>query len=75
VKELIEYISKSLVDDPEAVRVDPQVMSSRVIIRLRVAPRDMGRVIGKRGRVANSMRALLRVVGSRQGKSYVLEID
>jgi len=75
VKELIEYISQSLVDDPDAVWVDEHETSSRVIIRLRVAPEDMGRVIGRRGRVANSMRALLRVVGSRRGKSYVLEID
>ncbi len=75
MKELIEYISKSLVDDPAAVRVDEHVTSSRIIIRLSTAPSDMGRVIGKRGRVANAMRALLRVAGSRRGKSYVLEID
>lgn len=74
MKELIEYISKSLVDDPSAVRVDEFGSPSRTVIRLRVAPKDMGRVIGKGGRVANAMRALLKVTGSRKGKMYVLEI-
>jgi predicted RNA-binding protein YlqC (UPF0109 family) len=74
VKELVEYISKSLVDDPSAVRVEEHETASRVIIRLVVAPRDMGRVIGKGGRVANAMRALLKVPASRRGKPYVLEI-
>lgn len=75
MKELIEYISKALVDDPSAVRVDERVTSGRIIIQLRVASRDMGRVIGKEGRVANAMRALLKVASARSGKLCVLEID
>ncbi len=75
MKELIEYIGKSLVDDPSAVRVDERVTSSRIIIHLRVGSKDMGRVIGKEGRVANAMRALLRVGAAQRGKPYVLEID
>ena len=75
MKELIEYICTSLVDDPSSVRVDERVTSGRIIIQLRVASKDMGRVIGKEGRVANAMRALLKVSSARRGKPCVLEID
>jgi predicted RNA-binding protein YlqC (UPF0109 family) len=74
MKELIEYIVRSLVDDPSQVRVTEVEGSSTVIYELRVAPEDMGRVIGKGGRVANAMRTLLRVVSARQGKRATLEI-
>ena len=74
MKEFIEYIVRSLVDDPSQVRVTEIEGSNTVIFELRVAPEDMGRVIGKGGRVANAMRTLLRVVAARQGRRATLEI-
>ncbi|MBN1314980.1 MAG: KH domain-containing protein [Anaerolineales bacterium] len=74
MKELIEYIAKSLVDDPASVSVTEIEGASAVILELRVAPEDMGRVIGRGGRVANAMRTLLRVVAAKQGKRASLEI-
>jgi predicted RNA-binding protein YlqC (UPF0109 family) len=74
MKELIEYIAKTLVDDPSQVYVEEIVGSRQIVYQLQVAPRDMGRVIGKGGRVANAMRTLLRVAAVRKGKRVVLEI-
>ncbi len=74
MKELIEYIAKSLVDDPSQVVVTEIEGSTSVILELRVAPDDMGRVIGRNGRVANAMRTLLRVLAAKQGKRVTLEI-
>jgi len=74
MKELIEYIAKSLVDDPSQVEVTEIEGSTSVILELRVAPDDMGRVIGRNGRVANAMRTLLRVLAAKQGKRVTLEI-
>ncbi len=75
MKELIEYIAKSLVDDPSQVHVEEIVKSRQIVYQLHVAPEDMGRVIGKGGRVANAMRTLLRVAAAREGKRAVLEIS
>jgi predicted RNA-binding protein YlqC (UPF0109 family) len=74
MQEFIEYIVRSLVDDPSQVRVTEIEGANTIIYELRVAQEDMGRVIGKGGRVANAMRALLRVVAARQGKRATLEI-
>jgi predicted RNA-binding protein YlqC (UPF0109 family) len=74
VKELIEYIARSLVDDPSQVDVSCDRGGSRTRIELRVAKEDMGRVIGKGGRVANSMRVLLRVAAAREGKQATLDV-
>lgn len=74
MKELVEYIAKSLVDDPSQVTVTEIEGATSVILELSVAPEDMGRVIGKNGRVANSIRTLLRVVAAKQGKRVTLEI-
>ncbi|GAB4456289.1 MAG: KH domain-containing protein [Anaerolineae bacterium] len=74
MKELVEYIAKSLVDDPSQVRVNEIQGATSVILELHVAPEDMGRVIGKQGRVANAMRTLLRVIAAKQGKRVTLEI-
>jgi predicted RNA-binding protein YlqC (UPF0109 family) len=74
VQDLVEYIALSLVDDPLQVRVSQYIRGSNVEIRLQVAKEDMGRVIGKRGRVANSMRNLLRVAAAREGKRASLDI-
>lgn len=74
MKELVEYIAKSLVDDPDQVEVREIEGSNSVILELSVAPDDMGRVIGKNGRVANAMRTLLRVIAAKQGRRVNLEI-
>jgi uncharacterized protein len=74
LKELIEYIARSLVDDPTAVQVRQERDSSQLRLELRVAKEDMGRVIGKGGRVANAMRVLLRVAAAREGKSVSLDV-
>lgn len=73
MKDLIEYIAKSLVDNPEEVSVK-QNGGNRIRVELRVAKEDMGRVIGKGGKVANSIRALLRVAADRQGKQATLDV-
>ncbi len=74
MKELVEYIAKSLVSDPSAVSVTEINRKTLVIIELRVAQDDMGRVIGREGRVANAIRSLLRVSAAKQGKRVSLEI-
>jgi len=75
VKELVEYIACSLVDSPAEVRVKERSSGNRVYLELHVAKNDMGRVIGKGGRVANSARVLLRVAAAREGKQVNLEIS
>ena len=74
MKELIEYIAKSLVEHPEDVQVSENGGGSRVRIELSVAKDDMGRVIGKGGKVANSIRALLKVAAERAGKQVTLDV-
>jgi predicted RNA-binding protein YlqC (UPF0109 family) len=74
MKELVEYIAKALVDNPSQVEVTQIEGATSVILELHVAPDDMGRVIGRGGRVANAMRTLLRVVAAKQGKRVTLEI-
>ncbi|MFZ5908856.1 MAG: KH domain-containing protein [Chloroflexota bacterium] len=74
MKDLIEYIAKSLVDHPEQVEVRESQNGNRVRIELSVAKDDMGRVIGKSGRVANSIRTLLRVAAEREGKQVTLDV-
>ena len=72
-KELVEYIAKSLVEDPEVVSVKEIRGGSVTVLELHVAREDMGRVIGKDGRVANAIRTLLRVA-ARDDRRVVLEI-
>lgn len=74
MKELIEYIALSLVDDPSQVVVNQSRMGGRDNLELHVAKEDMGRVIGKSGRVANAMRVLLRVASAREGKQASLDV-
>ncbi len=74
MKELVEYIAKALVTDPSQVRVEEEDKGDTIVLHLYVAPEDMGRVIGRGGRVANAMRTLLRVAATRQGKRVTLDI-
>ncbi|MBI2555665.1 MAG: KH domain-containing protein [Candidatus Rokubacteria bacterium] len=74
MKELIEYIAKALVDEPDQVRVT-EVEGERItVIELRVAQSDLGKVIGKQGRTAHSIRTLLNAVATKLRKRAVLEI-
>ncbi len=75
MKDLIEYIASSLVDDPTQVQIVQTGRESNVSLTLQVAKEDMGRVIGKRGRVANAMRLLLRVAAAQEGKRASLDIE
>jgi predicted RNA-binding protein YlqC (UPF0109 family) len=74
MKDLIEFLARSLVDHPDEVRVEEEDDDGRVILRLYVAEGDMGKVIGKQGRIANAMRDLLKVAAARQGARASLEI-
>ena len=74
MKELIEFLARSLVDNPDDVRVEEEQDEDRVVIRLYVAAGDMGKVIGKQGRIANAMRDLLKVAAARHGTRASLEI-
>jgi predicted RNA-binding protein YlqC (UPF0109 family) len=74
VKELVEYIAKKLVNDPTQVSVIETEDSGRITVELHVPKDEMGRVIGKGGRVANSIRILLRVAAAREGKRVSLDI-
>jgi predicted RNA-binding protein YlqC (UPF0109 family) len=74
MKELIEYMAKSLVNKPDAVAVREIEGANATVFELSVAPEDMGRIIGKQGRVANAMRTLLHVAAVKDGKHVSLEI-
>jgi predicted RNA-binding protein YlqC (UPF0109 family) len=74
VKELIEYIAKHIVTMPDAVEVTEETVSESLILKLKVADEDRGRVIGKQGKVAEAMRTLLRVAAIREGTRVRLEI-
>ena len=74
MKELVEFIANQLVDDKSQVVVKEIDEGGRIIIELQVSKEDMGRVIGKGGRVANSIRLLLRVAAAREGKRVSLDI-
>ncbi len=74
MQELIEYIAKSLVDDPTQVEVNQLRRGAQVLLSLKVAKEDMGRIIGKGGRVAGAMRTLLRVAAAQEGKRATLDI-
>jgi hypothetical protein len=74
LKDLIEYVARSLVDDPEEVRVTEERDGDRIVLHLQVAEPDMGKVIGKQGRIAQAMRTLLKVAAVKRGERAALEI-
>ncbi|MCL1814462.1 MAG: KH domain-containing protein [Treponema sp.] len=73
-KDLIEYIAKSLVDNPSEVTVNLVEGEKSTILELRVAADDIGKVIGKHGRIAKAMRTVLQAATAKNGKHTVLEI-
>ncbi len=74
MKELVEYIAKSLVDSPEAVTVTEVEGDRSMVLELRVSPEDMGKVIGKQGRIAKAIRTVTKAVATREGKKVIVEI-
>jgi predicted RNA-binding protein YlqC (UPF0109 family) len=74
VKEFLDYVARSLVDNPDGVHVELEEHADEVELVLSVDEHDMGRVIGRDGRIANAIRSLLRVMGARDGRHVELEI-
>jgi predicted RNA-binding protein YlqC (UPF0109 family) len=74
VAELLDYLARRLVDEPDAVRVEEIEEEDALVLRLRVAPDDVGKVIGRQGRIARALRTLVRAGGAHEGRRIVLEI-
>ncbi|HTG15013.1 MAG TPA: KH domain-containing protein [Blastocatellia bacterium] len=74
LKEVVETIAKALVDSPDEVAVNEIDGEATTVLELRVAPQDLGKVIGKQGRTARAIRTLLRAAGMKLKKRFVLEI-
>ena len=74
MEELVRYIAKSLVEKPEAVEVTVLEKEGECVIQLRVDPSDMGKVIGKQGRIAKAIRVVMRAAAVREGQKAMVEI-
>ncbi|MFB0918434.1 MAG: KH domain-containing protein [Clostridiaceae bacterium] len=74
MKELVEFLAKSLVDKPEEVVVTEKEDGDTIIFELKVASDDMGKVIGKQGKIAKALRTLVRAASARDGKKVLIEI-
>ena len=74
MKELVEFIVKEIASNPDEVRITEDEEGGRIILRVEVSPEDKGKIIGRQGRVAESIRVLLRVAAVKQGARAVLEI-
>jgi predicted RNA-binding protein YlqC (UPF0109 family) len=74
VAELLAYLARELVDDPEAVRVETEERDDAVVLQLHVAPDDVGKVIGRQGRIARALRTLVRASAVRDDRRVLLEI-
>ncbi|MDD4169602.1 MAG: KH domain-containing protein [Desulfotomaculaceae bacterium] len=74
MKELVEILAKPLVDQPEKVVVDMIEKERTIILQLSVAPEDMGKVIGKQGRIARAIRTVVKAAATRQKKKVLVEI-
>ena len=75
MRELVEYLAKSLVDQPDQVVVTETESPEAVIVELNVAPEDMGKVIGKQGRIAKAIRTVVKAAASRIDKPVFVEIQ
>ena len=73
-RSVLEYLAKAIVDDPESVVVETEEGRRNLTLRLHVAPGDMGRIIGRRGRVAQAIRTVVRAAGAREGVEAVVDI-
>ena len=74
MKELTEYIAKHLVDQPDAVQLDQEEQEDKIVLKLKVGEKEVGKVIGRKGRTARALRTLLNAVAAKEGKHAVLEI-
>ena len=74
MKELVEVIAKSLVDNPEEVVVTETENEKAIVLELRVAQSDMGKVIGKQGRIAKAIRSVVKAAASKEDKKVIVEI-
>ena len=74
MKELLTYIVANLVSDPDAISIEESVECDEVTYSLRVAPEDMGRVIGRHGRIAKEIRTLMKAAGNRENKKVTVDI-
>lgn len=74
MKELVQYLAKALVNNPDAVEVKETEGENALVLEVRVAKEDLGRIIGKQGRTAKSIRTLLNAAASRTNRKVVLEI-
>lgn len=74
MRDLIEYVAQSLVTQPDQVRVTEVDENGILVYQLQVAPEDVGKVIGRQGRIANALRSMIKVASIRQGRRAVLEI-
>lgn len=74
LKELVELISRSIVDNPKQVKVNEVEGAKSVILELQVAEEDMGKVIGKRGRIAKAIRTVVKAAATKEGKRVIVEI-
>ena len=75
MKELIEVIAKALVENPDEVVVTESVKDDETVIELSVAPADMGKVIGKQGRIAKAIRSVVKAASSKEDKKVIVEIQ
>jgi predicted RNA-binding protein YlqC (UPF0109 family) len=75
MEELLAWVARGLVDEPDAVRVERVEEDDAVVLRLFVAPDDVGKVIGRQGRVARALRTVVRSAGARSDRRLVLEIE
>jgi uncharacterized protein len=74
VKELLEFLARSLVDNPDEVRVEETENDDMVVLRLSVAKDDVGKVIGKQGRIARALRTVVKASAVKDGKQATVEI-
>jgi predicted RNA-binding protein YlqC (UPF0109 family) len=74
MKEFVEYIAKQLVDQPDQVTIEEELSDDKLLLKLKVAQPDIGKVIGKKGRTAFALRTLVAAVGKKQGKKVTLEV-
>jgi predicted RNA-binding protein YlqC (UPF0109 family) len=73
-KEIVEYLARRLVDEPDAVRVEEVERDGAVVLQLHVAPDDVGKVIGRQGRLARALRTVVRASAARREQRVLLEI-
>ena len=75
MREFLEYVAKQLVDNPDAVHISEEVKDNKIIFKIKVDQADIGKIIGKQGRTAHSMRVLLSAVAAKLGKRALLEVE